>query len=70
MIENPMAKDQKLLKACGIQKTWKAEMDGKPLGAAAVVTVAVIDTGVDYTHKDLRANIWTNTGEILTTDRR
>jgi hypothetical protein len=26
--------------------------------------VAVIDTGVDYTHPDLAANIWTNAGEI------
>ena len=26
--------------------------------------VALIDTGVDYTHPDLAANIWTNPGEI------
>lgn len=26
--------------------------------------VAVIDTGVDYTHKDLADNIWVNEGEI------
>lgn len=26
--------------------------------------VAVIDTGIQYTHEDLAANIWTNTGEI------
>jgi subtilisin family serine protease len=26
--------------------------------------IAVIDTGIDYTHPDLAANIWTNPGEI------
>jgi subtilisin family serine protease len=28
------------------------------------VVIAVIDTGVDYTHRDLAANIWQNPGEI------
>lgn len=28
------------------------------------VVVAVIDTGVDYNHQDLSANMWTNPGEI------
>lgn len=32
------------------------------------VTVAVIDTGVDYTHKDLQDNMWINSAELYGTE--
>jgi subtilisin family serine protease len=32
------------------------------------VVVAVLDTGIDYTHADLVGNIWTNTGETSCVD--
>lgn len=28
------------------------------------IVVAIIDTGIDYLHKDLAPNIWSNQGEI------
>jgi len=35
---------------------------GLQTGAPGII-VAVTDTGVDYNHEDLRANMWTNSGE-------
>ena len=43
------------------KEAWKIQTgngsDNGPL-------IAVIDTGIDYNHPDLKANIWTNPGEI------
>lgn len=48
---------QKSLSQINVDKAW-----AKSQGEAVVV--AVIDTGVDYEHKDLVNNIWSNSDEI------
>lgn len=50
--------DQWGLKNIQAEKAWNISR-----GSSSII-VAVIDTGVDYTHPDLSANIWTNTDEI------
>lgn len=46
------------MKDIGADKGWLQGKDDEDM------IVAVIDTGVDYTHEDLVANIWNNPGEI------
>lgn len=43
----------------GVVDAWKS---ANTTGASDMI-IAVIDTGVDYTHEDLAANIWRNSGE-------
>jgi subtilisin family serine protease len=45
------------LKAIGVDRVWK-EWTGEG------IVVAILDSGVRYTHVDLRRNIWINPGEI------
>ncbi|MBI3417855.1 MAG: S8 family serine peptidase [Verrucomicrobia bacterium] len=54
---DPRFKDQWYLKKIGATNAWATTT-----GSSNVV-VAVIDTGVDYKHPDLAANMWRNPGE-------
>ena len=60
--QNPNYKDQVNLGLSNIPNGWTH--NGKAPGGSPDVVVAVIDTGVDYNHLDLRNNIWINTAEI------
>lgn len=44
-------------------RAWDVIKSPKTATIANQSVVAVVDTGVDYTHPDLAANIWTNPGE-------
>lgn len=55
---DPFVSDQWYLSKIQAPEAWKVTT-----GSVNVI-VAVIDTGVDITHEDLKDNIWTNTGEI------
>ena len=41
-----------------VSSVWKQKITGKD------ITVAVVDTGVDINHPELKGNVWRNTGEI------
>jgi subtilisin family serine protease len=46
----------------GVLKAWEIMADSG--SEVREVTVAIIDTGVDYTHPELADKMWVNNGEI------
>lgn len=55
---DPLFPNQWNLPAMNVPDAWTLSLGNTP------TTVAVIDTGVDYSHEDLANNVWTNTAEI------
>ena len=76
---NRLPNDPEIAKLWGLQNSGQADSAGK-VGIAGIdvgaeqaweiqtgsrdVVVAVIDTGVDYNHPDLKENMWTNDAEL------
>jgi hypothetical protein len=62
---DPLYSQQWHLAAAEIPQAWQWLSDhGLPPGGSHDIVVAVIDTGVELTHPDLAANLWTNSREI------
>lgn len=61
---NPLAEQSSHFETANVFKAWEHMKEQGVPGGDPTVTIAVIDTGVDYNHEDLRANMWTNPNEI------
>lgn len=59
IMNDPLMKKKWDIKNTNVQEAWLKFSKGNKK-----IVVAVIDTGIDVNHPDLKANIWTNSKEI------
>ena len=63
--DDPRKAEQWALTRTRTEDAWQwLEDSGFPAWGDRNIVVAVIDSGVDYTHEDLAGNMWVNAGEI------
>ena len=63
--DDPRKGEQWALSRTRTEEAWQwLEDNGYPAWGDRNIVVAVIDSGVDYTHEDLAGNMWVNAGEI------
>lgn len=63
-VTDPLVSQQWHLAGAKIPEAWNyLESRGLPAGGDPGIVIAVIDSGVDYTHPDLAANMWRNPAE-------
>lgn len=64
-LNDALMSDQWHLDAANVKAAWGyLENNNLPAGGNASITVAVVDSGVDYTHPDLVDNMWVNAQEV------
>jgi subtilisin family serine protease len=62
---DPRKAEQWALERTRTEDAWQwLEDNGYPAWGDRNIVVAVIDSGVDYSHEDLAGNMWVNAGEI------
>ncbi len=62
--DDPRISEQWLIRKIQLDRAWQ-----KTTGDPSVL-IAIIDTGIDYNHEDLAANLWINWGEDANGDGR
>ena len=64
-LDDPLMSDQWHLDAANVKAAWDyLEANDLPAGGDDSIVVAVIDSGVDYNHPDLTANMWVNRFQV------